>query len=178
MYDLDAMAAMAAGKAMLQQSRQARMKLARAAARLAGMKTSNLPGTSNGSEACAKAVQMALQAAYGQEEIGGTGVDTWVPDLTKGLIADGWTFFDDPSQAQPGDIAVQNGQGDGGPAGDIGNPYENHIGIVVNDPNGGGLAILNNSSSRGTFDNYDHSMTFAGYYTGARNGPPRFYRHP
>lgn len=145
-----------------------------------GMDTSHLPGTSGGREACAKAVQICIVDVFRVEIVGGTGNPYWVPDLTKGLIDQGWTYYDDPALALPGDIAVQNGQQDGGAPGDGQNPYENHIGIVVQDPAGGGQAILNNSTQRARFDNMDHSMIFAHYYDNQPEliGPPRFYRCP
>jgi hypothetical protein len=119
---------------------------------------------------------MVLKAATGSEIVGGTGDPVWVPDLTKGLVAAGWQIIDNPALAQPGDIAVEAGQHDGGPPGNT-NPYETHIGVVVNDPNGGS-AILNNSSGNGSFTNLDKTMTFAapGYHSAGL--PPRFYRSP
>ena len=98
-----------------------------------------------------------------------------MPDLSKGLLAAHWLVIDDRHAAEPGDVAVQNGQHDGGNPGST-NPYENHVGIVVKDPDNGMPAIMNNSSSHGSFSNLDTSMRFAGYYTGAQDGPPRFYR--
>ncbi|HEX3549105.1 MAG TPA: hypothetical protein VHT53_01950 [Candidatus Elarobacter sp.] len=158
-----------------QQIQALRQRLAQVALQHRGMVTSSLPGTTNGGEACAMSVQIMLHATFGHDFAGGTGDIKWVPDLTKGLIAAHWQIIDDQTKAQPGDVAVQNGRHDGGPPGSS-NPYENHIGIVVRDPDNGVLAIMNNSSSHGTFSNLDTSMCFAGYYTGAQDGPPRFYR--
>jgi hypothetical protein len=158
-----------------QEIQQLRNRLAATALQHRGMVTANLPGTSNGGEACAMSVQIMLHATFGHDFAAGTGDIKWVPDLTKGLLKAHWKVIDDPHQAQPGDVAVQNGQHDGGNPGSN-NPYENHIGIVVKDPDNGQLAIMNNSSSHGSFSNLDTSMRFEGYYSGAQDGPPRFYR--
>jgi hypothetical protein len=154
-----------------------RNAIAKAALSMRGMDTSNLPGTNNGDEACAMTVQLVLKKVFGHEFVGGTGDDVWVPDLTKGLVTAGWLTIDDPTDAAAGDVGVQNGQHDGGPAGDVGNPYENHIGVVVIDPDNGQLAILNNSSSTAHFWNMDLSLKFDGYYGPPKDGPPRFYRY-
>jgi hypothetical protein len=154
-----------------------RSAIAKAALSMRGMDTSRLPGTNNGDEACAMTVQLVLKKVFGHEFVAGTQDDVWVPDLTKGLTAAHWLIIDNPAQAIAGDIAVQNGQRDGGPSGDSANPYENHIGVVVVDPDNDELAILNNSSSTAHFWNMDLSLRFAGYYSGVRDGAPRFYRY-
>jgi hypothetical protein len=78
-----------------------------------------------------------------------------VPDLRAGLLAGGWRDFDTEDDALAGDIGVQNGT----QPGTADNPYENHVGVVVMDPNGGGsLVILSNSSSRGAFVYVDDSL--------------------
>ena len=97
-----------------QEIQQLRSRLAATALQHRGMVTANLPGTSNGGEACAMSVQIMLHATFGHDFAGGTGDIKWVPDLTKGLLAAHWKVIDDPHQAQPGDVAVQNGQHDGG----------------------------------------------------------------
>jgi hypothetical protein len=152
-------------------------RIAQAALSMNGMSTANKPGAGN--NACAWAVNNALQIATGQTYVGGTGNSDWVPDLSKGLIAAGFTVV--PAGAQnvrPGDIAVQNGGGDGGPSGDTANVYENHVGVVVQNPSDGQMAIMNNSSSNQSFTNFDESLMFSGYYSGSRDGLPRFYRVP
>jgi hypothetical protein len=136
-----------------------------------GMSTLNAPGA--GVDSCAWAVEHALYNVLGRYIVGGQGRTNYVPDVTKGLKNEGWISFDDPSQARAGDVAVQNGRGDG----DTG-PYENHIGIVVSDPNDGKLAIMNNSSGQKAVVNFDKSMAFTGYYDPPKDGPPRFYRVP
>jgi len=151
-------------------------RIASAAIAMNGMNTANKPGA--GSNACAWAVNNALQMATGDTYVGGTGNPNWVPDVSKGLIAAGFTVVTGPQNLRPGDIAVQNGWGDGGPSGSTQNPYENHIGIVVQNPQDGNLAIMNNSSSNQSFTNFDESLSFAGYYTGAQDGLPKFYRVP
>jgi hypothetical protein len=95
------------------------------------------------------------------------------------LLAAGFVVVPPGAQnLRPGDIAVQNGGHDGGPSGDTANVYENHIGIVVQNPSDGKLAIMNNSSSNQSFTNFDESLMFSGYYGPPRDGLPRFYRVP
>ena len=152
-------------------------RIAQGALSMNGMSTANKPGS--GANACAWAVNNALQIATGQNYVGGTGNANWVPDLTKGLIAAGFVIVPPGAQnVRPGDVAVQNGMSDGGPSGATDNPYENHIGIVVQNPTDGNLAIMNNSSHSQAFVNFDESLMFSGYYSGPQDGPPRFYRVP
>jgi len=153
-------------------------RVAQAALDMFGMNTANIPNTGGGVDACAWAVENAIYNATGGYFVGGGGNTNWVPDVTKGLIAAGWTTFDNAALARPGDVAVQNGQGSGGTPSNQ-TDYENHIGVVVTNPNDNNTAIMNNSSSKGTFTNYDESMQFNNYgYDAAHSGPTRFYRVP
>ena len=151
-------------------------RIASAALSMNGMDTSNKPGAGN--NACAWAVNHALELATGDQYVGGTMNANWVPDVSKGLVAAGFTVVTGPQNLRPGDIAVQNGLHDGGPSGSTSNPYENHIGVVVQNPQDGKLAIMNNSSSNMSFTNFDESLSFSGYYSGPQDGLPKFYRVP
>ncbi|HEY0613242.1 MAG TPA: hypothetical protein VGC96_01320 [Candidatus Elarobacter sp.] len=139
-----------------------------------GMNTRHLPGTGAGIDACAAAVQLVLRSVFGHPFVGGGGNPIWVPDLRAGLLAGGWRAFDDATGALAGDVGIQNGTHDG----TADNPYENHVGIVVMDPEGSGeLKILSNSSSRGAFIYVDDlEFSHIGYPPG-KMGPTRFYRY-
>src|ERR1700716_3891347 len=99
-----------------------------------GMNTSHLPGTGAGIDACAAAVQVVLKSVFGHAFVGGGGNPIWVPRVLAGLLDGGWRDFDDASNALAGDIGIQNGTHPG----TADNPYENHVGIVVMDPEGSG----------------------------------------
>lgn len=153
-------------------------RIAQAAIDMFGMVTGGIANTGGGVDACAWAVENAIYNATGDYIVGGGGNTNWVPDVSKGLTAAGWTHFDDPSLARPGDIGVQNGQASGGTPSNQ-TVYENHIGVVVTNPNTRNTAIMNNSSKRQTFTNYDETMQFTDYgYDAAHTGPTRFYRVP
>lgn len=149
-----------------------RALIASTALSMDGMNTSNLAGA--GIDACAAAVQQIFKTVFGHVIVGGGGNPAWVPDLRAGLVASkDWPFFEDASAALPGDIAIQNGTQDG----TADNPYENHIGVVVIDPEGSGeLRTISNSSSRKAFV-YVDDLEFSHIgYTPDKMGLTRFYR--
>lgn len=151
-----------------------RALIATTALSLDGMNTSNLPGTGAGIDACAAAVQQVLRSVFGHNIVAGGGNPNWVPDLRAGMLFSGWRFFDDESDALAGDVVIQNGEHDG----TVDNPYENHVGIVIIDPEGSGkLVALSNSSSRGAFVYLDDLQFSHIGYSGDKIGPSRFYRY-
>jgi hypothetical protein len=174
--DRDAMVRKPAHDSSCTNQKATMRRIAAAAISMNGMSTANKPGA--GTNACAWAVNYALNLATGTTYVGGTQNPNWVPDVSKGLVAAGFTIVTGAQNLRPGDIAVQNGQHDGGPSGDTANVYENHIGIVVQNTSDGNLAIMNNSSGNSAFINFDQTLVFATYYSGAGDGLPRFYRAP
>ena len=99
-------------------------------------------------------------------------------------MANGWVAFDDPTKVQAGDIAVQNGQGDGGPLGDASNNFESHVGIVEQNQNGS-FYILSNGD-HGARDSNGLGIPAFGvtpsdlFFSGVNSlgtTPSRFYRY-
>jgi hypothetical protein len=130
---------------------QAQAKIASAAQNSYGMKTSNVPGTNNGQEACAWAVNYVIQQA-GYPQLGNNPL--YVPSLQTDLASGRGTQVS-ASQARAGDIAIAAGTASGG-------GY--HIGFCLNS---GCTRILSNSSSRGSFSwisdgNFDNQYTDKG----------------
>ncbi len=150
----------------------ARDQIAAAALAYRGTDTSGLAGA--GIDACAASVQAILRNVFGHDFVGGGGDPAWVPDLRAGLLAGGFRAFDTAAYAMPGDIDIQNGQHDGSAT----NPYENHVGVVIEDPNQPGtVAVISNSSSARSFT-YIDGLDFPNIgYGGAKVGPSRFYRY-
>jgi hypothetical protein len=150
-----------------------RAQLAQAALNYFVTDTSRLPG--GGSESCAAAVQVLLQQVFQHAFVRPGGDPNKVYDLRPGLLTGGWRWFDDQANALAGDIAIQNGQHPGTDD----NPYENHIGVVVNwGEAGGALRVLSNSSSHKKFTYLDE-LDFGGigYSDPRMMGPSRFYRY-
>jgi cell wall-associated NlpC family hydrolase len=123
-----------------------------AAERFIGTNTSALFGAAGGwgTEACMFSVNQILQNALGKTLAGDTG---YVPNGVAALQAGGGVQISQ-SEAQPGDIAVADGEG--------------HIGICLNV---GCTQVISNSSSNGSFT-WVSNGNFAPSYT----GPSTFYQ--
>ena len=121
-------------------------------------------------------VQIMLHATFGHDFAAGTGDSSGCPISPKGC----WPRIGRSSmtrtKAEPGDVAVQNGQHDGGNPGGRRTMTENHVGIVVKDPDNGQLAIMNNSASHRSFINLDMSIASSTTTTSPRRSRPRYYR--
>lgn len=159
-----------------QQAQQARGRIAAGALALIGTTDISLGFT--GQNACAFCVNHILKGVFGHTFAAATpdhAADIeWVPSLRAGLEQGGFRSFTTAADAEPGDIAVQNGL----TPGTQDNPFENHVGVVIEDPDAadGSLITISNSSSQAAFVHRD-DLNYSGLgVPAAERGPSKFYR--
>jgi len=157
-------------------SEQQRAQIAAGARALIGTTDASL-GFTGSANACAFMVNHILKGVFGHVFAGPTpeteGNPNFVPSLRAGLVAGGFRSFTQSANAEKGDIAVQNGLSPGTEA----NAFENHVGVVIEDPDGGGgLITISNSTSHAAFIHRD-DLEFSGIgLPSSKMGPSKFYR--